>query len=128
MDNTDQTLTMTIENFGRQIGDLTGSMRVMQESYNNEFKQVHNNITEILRYLKDQEQKFQDTIDKLTDIQQNQGYTLQNQQRDINDIQLTLKKFTEIQKKVDSNAEKIAKLENRQKSELELNKEKIKGR
>ena len=50
------------------------------------------------------------------------------QQRDINDIQLTLKKFTEIQKKVDSNAEKIAELENRQKSELELNKEKIKGR
>ena len=128
MDNTDQTLTTTIENFGRQIGDLTGSMRVMQEGYNHEFKQVHNNITEILRYLKDQEQKFQDTIDKLTDIQQNQGYTLQNQQRDINDIQLTLKKFTEIQKKVDSNAEKIAELENRQKSELELNKEKIKGR
>ena len=128
MDNTDQTLTTTIEIFGRQIGDLTGSMRVMQENYNREFKEVHNNITEILRYLKDQEQKFQATIDKLTDIQQNQGYTLQNQQRDINDIQLTLKKFTEIQKKVDSNAEKIAELENRQKSELELNKEKIKGR
>ena len=128
MDNTDQTLTTTIENFGRQIGDLTGSMRVMQENYNREFKEVHNNIIEILRYLKDQEQKFQATIDKLTDIQQNQGYTLQNQQRDINDIQLTLKKFTEIQKKVDSNAEKIAELENRQKSELELNKEKIKGR
>ena len=128
MDNTDQTLTTTIEIFGRQIGDLTGSMRVMQENYNREFKEVHNNIPEILRYLKDQEQKFQATIDKLTDIQQNQGYTLQNQQRDINDIQLTLKKFTEIQKKVDSNAEKIAELENRQKSELELNKEKIKGR
>ena len=48
MGNTDQTLTTTIENFGRQIGDLTGSMRVMQESYNNEFKQLHNNITEIL--------------------------------------------------------------------------------
>lgn len=128
MGNTDQTLTTTIENFGRQIGDLTGSMRVMQESYNREFKQVHNNIAEILRSLKDQEQKFQATIDKLTDIQQNQGYTLQNQQRDINDIQLTLKKFTEIQKKVDSNTEKIAELENRQKSELELNKEKIKGR
>ena len=128
MDNTDQTLTTTVENFGRQIGDLTGSMRVMQENYNREFKEVHNNIVEILKFLKDQEQKFQATIDKITDIQQNQGYTLQNQQHDINDIQLTLKKFTEIQKKVDSNAEKIAKLENRQKSELELNKEKIKGR
>ncbi len=128
MGNTDQSLTTTMENFSRQIGDLTGSMRVMQESYNREFKQVHNNIAEILKSLKDQEQKFQTTIDKLTDIQQHQGYTLQNQQRDINDIQVTLKKFTEIQKKVDSNTEKIVELENRQKSELELNKEKIKGR
>lgn len=128
MGNTDQSLTTTMENFSRQIGDLTGSMRVMQESYNREFKQVHNNIAEILKSLKDQEQKFQTTIDKLTDIQQHQGYTLQNQQRDINDIQITLKKFTEIQKKVDSNTEKIVELENRQKSELELNKEKIKGR